>query len=84
MKTTLLPVCRVIGKSKLRNSKYRGIAIPLISVKSQIHYGILRRSDQTQNRTLNYFICDSYATENTKNLKLKTVRIESPLTTTPL
>ena len=58
--------CRVIGKSKLRNSKYRGIAIPLISVKSPRHYRILRRSDQTQNKTLNYFICDCYATENSK------------------
>ena len=41
---------RVIGKSKLRNSKYRGIATPLISVKSPRHYRILRRSDQTQKR----------------------------------
>ena len=84
MKTTLLPVCRVIGKSKLRNSKYRGIAIPLISLKSQIHYRILRRSDQTQNKTLTYFICDCYATENSKKMNFKTVRIESPLTMTPL
>ena len=84
MKTTLLPVCRVNGKSIIRNSKYLGIAIPLISLKSPIHYRILRRSDQTQNKTLTYVIFDYYETENSKKMKLKNVRIESPLTTTPL